>query len=407
MFEPVLHRLDPFAREFTRHGKQIHLVGGAVRNLLLGRPAQDFDFTTDAEPAEVMGYFRKVLPTGLQHGTVTVLFQGEAYEVTTFRVDGGYSDGRRPDAVTFTPSLEEDLRRRDFTINALALNLADGTLADFHGGRQDLEARVLRAIGDPGTRFDEDALRLLRLFRFSSQLGFDLDPATLAAVAPRRGRLAAVSRERIREELAKALAGAEPARAWGLLADLGFLTDLFAPLEPAPLGPGALDRLGRLAPDLRWSFWLTLACGGQRAAWEKVLKGLTFSNHDVAAALGPTLALGWLGAEGASVARAKAIVEAWGSRDRSAPGLEYLAALEAEGFWVDEAGLQAEIRRVVEAREPIFVGELALSGTDLIRAGVPAGPQVGAALKALQRQVWVDPGLNEPEALRARIPGLR
>jgi tRNA nucleotidyltransferase (CCA-adding enzyme) len=399
MFEPVLQKLEPFAREFVRHGKQVYLVGGAVRNLLLGRPVNDFDFTTDALPSEVQTFFRKVLPTGLQHGTVTVLFQGDSYEVTTFRVDGDYTDGRRPDGVTFTPSLEEDLRRRDFTINALALNLADGTLADFHGGHADLQAGVLRAIGDPGQRFDEDALRLLRLFRFSAQLRFAIEAHTLAAVGPRRPQLAKVSRERIREELAKAMAGVQPSLAWGPLGQLGFLNDLFAPLAPAVLPSRGLATLDGLPADLRWSYWLTAAGGGDRSQWESVLKGLTFSNADVAAALGPCKALDWITPSHPLGTRAKAVIEAWGSRQRVEPGLEYLRALEADGLWSDDAGLQAEILRATTATEPVFVGELAVSGKDLILAGIKAGPGLGETLRALQQAVWANPELNEPGAL--------
>jgi hypothetical protein len=407
MFETVLRDLAPFAREFGRHGKQIYLVGGAVRNLLLGRPVQDFDFTTDALPTEVMGFFRKVLPTGLQHGTVTVLYSGASYEVTTFRIDGAYTDGRRPDGVTFTPSLEEDLKRRDFTINALALNLADGSLADFHGGREDLERRVLRAIGDPGHRFDEDALRVLRLFRFASQLGFSVDPPTGEAVAPRRPKLAAVSKERIREELNKALLGAHPHLAWGPLDRLGILGDLFPLLSPAPLGPGVLEGLSRVSPDLRWSYWLTAACGPARPQWEKALRSLTFSNADLAAALGPPRALEVLGGSDPVGVQAKAIVEAWGDRNRIGPGLEYLRALEVLGLWVDGNGLGRELERVRQTDEPVFLGDLAVGGKELMNAGVAPGPEVGRTLRALQRAVWADPGLNVSPRLLALLPDLR
>ncbi len=396
MFESVISRLEPFAREFLSRGKQIHLVGGAVRNLLLGRPAQDLDFTTDALPEEVTGYFRKVLPTGLKHGTVTVLFQGQPFEVTTFRVDGGYTDGRRPDAVAFTPSLEEDLKRRDFTINAMALSLADGSLTDPHDGRGDLERGILRTVGDPGTRFDEDALRLLRLFRFASQLGFTIDETTRNQVPPRRARLSMVSRERIREELAKAMAGQRPDLAWGPLAELGFLSDLFAPLEPRVLSEKSLNRLKKLKPDLRWPWWLTVACGAP-SRWEPVLKTLTFSNADVAAFMGPVKAVEFL-EEGS----AKAVIAAWGSRDRVELGVEYLGALEAEGLWSD-GGLLAEIKRAAASGEPIFLNELAVDGKDLMRQGVPPGPKVGELLKWLQREVWSDPAVNEPEQLLKRL----
>ena len=407
MFDAVLHRLEPFTREFTRHGKRVYLVGGAVRNLLLGRPAKDFDFTTDALPTEVQSYFRKVLPTGIRHGTVTVLFMGESYEVTTFRVDGEYTDARRPDSVAFTPSLEEDLKRRDFTINAMALNLSDGALVDPHEGRADLKRRVLRAIGNPGDRFDEDALRLLRLFRFASQLGFSIDPPTSAAAAGRRTKLGAVSRERIREELVKAMAGQHPELAWPPLQEIGVLGDLFPLLSRAPVPTADWEILKELPDHLRWSVWLTLACGADSGAWDRSLKALTFSNADREAFLGPARALPFLASGEALSLAVKAMIEAWGSRDRIVPGLLYLQALETLGYWNDERGWKRELERVAGSGEPIFLEDLAVSGKELLARGVSAGPAVGQTLRSLQRLVWADPGLNSDRALLQRLGPVR
>jgi tRNA nucleotidyltransferase/poly(A) polymerase len=404
MFDSLVSRLHPFSHEFTSRGKQIHLVGGAVRNLLLGRPAKDFDFTTDALPEEVMTYFTKVLPTGLKHGTVTVLFHGEPYEVTTFRVDGGYTDGRRPDSVAFTPSLEEDLKRRDFTINAIALNLADGTLTDPHDGQGDLQRRVLRTVGTPGERFDEDALRLLRLFRFAAQLDFFIDEATLSAVPSRRPRLMTVSRERIREELTKAMNGPSPDLAWGPLAELGFLSDVFAPLNPISLSSSSLARLRSLSRDLRWPWWLSVACGPPQK-WEDVLRKLTFSNADISLFTEPARALEWLDKETVPIA-AKAIITAWGSRERTPLGVDYLTAIETEHLWNDQRGLKAEIVRAANSGEPLFLNELAVGGQQLIEAGAPRGPRIGELLKILQREVWASPKLNDPERLLERTKSL-
>jgi len=406
MFEPVLERLAPFSREFLRRGKLIYLVGGAVRNLLLGKPAQDFDFATDALPSEVQGFFRKVLPTGLQHGTVTVLFQGAAYEVTTFRIDGTYADGRRPDGITFTSNLEEDLKRRDFTINAIALDLQDGSLVDPHDGQGDIRRRLLRAIGNPGQRFDEDALRLLRLFRFASQLGFSIDPPTMASVAPRRSKLVAVSRERVREELTKAMAGDRPDLAWKPLQDLGFLQDLFPLLPVQPLETPSMNWV-RLPPLLRWSVWLTLACGSDQDAWDRSLKALTFSNADREAILGPPKALAYLTRSDTVSSSAKALVNAWGSRDRIPLGVSYLQTLEEAGFWEDDRGWKRELLRVGESKEPVFLKDLAVGGADLMAAGIASGPEVGKALRDLQKLVWSEPSLNSCEGLLEKARSLR
>ncbi len=179
-------RVPPVVREFARvfrsAGFQCHLVGGAVRDILLGRPHTDFDVATDAVPAQVIPLFRRVIPTGIRHGTVTVLFKGTTFEVTTFRTEADYSDGRRPDSVTFGPSITEDLARRDFTINAIAYDLHADRVEDPHSGRADLRRRIIRAIGDPGERFREDGLRPLRACRFAAQLGFTVDEPTLRAI---------------------------------------------------------------------------------------------------------------------------------------------------------------------------------------------------------------------------------
>jgi len=178
MFEGVLKRLNGFSQVFHLQGYVVYLVGGAVRNLLLGLPANDFDFATDATPEEVSKLFRRVVPTGIKHGTVTVLFEQESYEVTTFRIDGAYKDHRHPGEVIYTRDLAADLGRRDFTINGMALDLSSGVVVDLYGGKKDLKAGLIRAIGDPFQRFSEDALRILRLFRFAAQYGFLVEEKT-------------------------------------------------------------------------------------------------------------------------------------------------------------------------------------------------------------------------------------
>ena len=189
-------------------GFAAYLVGGCVRDSLLGRSPGDWDITTAALPEQVEAVFagERIIETGLKHGTVTVLLAGLPLEITTFRTESGYSDHRHPDAVAFTPSLEEDLARRDFTVNAMAQS-RDGGLFDPFGGRGDLEQRIIRCVGEPELRFREDALRILRALRFAAQLDFSIDPATAAAAHALRDTLALVSRERIAAELTKLLCG--------------------------------------------------------------------------------------------------------------------------------------------------------------------------------------------------------
>ena len=205
-------------------GHEAYVVGGCVRDMLNGDTPHDFDITTSAEPETVMSLFEKTVPTGIKHGTVTVIINGVPNEVTTYRTDGEYRDHRRPDSVIFVKSLREDLARRDFTVNAMAYNQKDG-LKDFFGGREDIENRILRAVGEPGRRFYEDALRIMRLFRFSSVLGFDIEENTLKAALEYAPTLKSVSAERIYSELLKTLCGKNPAALKPLtdIGGLGFL----------------------------------------------------------------------------------------------------------------------------------------------------------------------------------------
>ena len=192
-------------------GHAAYAVGGCVRDSLLGLDPHDWDLCTSARPEQVMALFgeEKCIPTGLQHGTVTVKQGGRLYETTTFRTEGTYSDGRHPDAVCFVPDVREDLARRDFTINAMAYSAEEGLIDPF-GGRDDLAAHLVRAVGEPERRFEEDALRILRLYRFAARFGFAIDPATGAAARALGPHLDCVSAERIQEELLKLLAAPRP-----------------------------------------------------------------------------------------------------------------------------------------------------------------------------------------------------
>ncbi len=200
--EIILHTLE-------EAGYEAYVVGGCVRDSILGRFPDDWDITTSAKPEEVKALFRRTVDTGLIHGTVTVMLDKEGFEVTTYRVDGEYEDGRHPKEVSFTASLEEDLKRRDFTINAMAYNPKRG-LVDLFGGVQDMENRIIRCVGNPLERFTEDALRILRAVRFSAQLGFSIEGETLKAISVLAPNLKYVSAERIQVELLKLLVSPHP-----------------------------------------------------------------------------------------------------------------------------------------------------------------------------------------------------
>ena len=281
-----------------RAGHAAYPVGGCVRDLLLGRAPGDYDLCTAARPEQVLALFDRALPTGLRHGTVTVLTEDGPVEVTTFRREGGYADGRHPDGVAFDVGLTEDLARRDFTVNAMALG-PDGAVIDPFGGQADLTAGVIRCVGDPDRRFGEDALRMLRAVRFAAQLGFAIHPDTEAAIRRCAPRAALVSGERIRAEVEKTLLSPRPERAadllrWGLLAHLWPVTDC-----------PALDRLAALPPEPipRWrgfcqSSGFPIQClPVERALRRAVLHPEAEVLHSLALSGGELAALGLAGEE--------------------------------------------------------------------------------------------------------------
>lgn len=226
-------------RRLREYGKRGWIVGGCVRDLLRGQPAKDWDVATDARPDEVMRIFHKVIPTGLQHGTVTVVIRHEHYEVTTLRGEGAYSDGRRPDKVEFVEDIVADLARRDFTINAIALDPVDGHIIDPFGGRTDLAARLVRAVGDARERFFEDGLRILRGARFAATLECTIAPDTEHAMTEERSHqtFRRVSAERVRDEWMKSMKARRPSVAFHLMRRTGIL-DITCPEVAATIGFG-------------------------------------------------------------------------------------------------------------------------------------------------------------------------
>ena len=246
-------RPDAILQMLERAGFEARYVGGCVRDTLLGRPVHDWDIASQALPEDVLRLFPRCVPTGLQHGTVTVLLDGTSAEVTTYRLDGAYHDSRHPDGVRFVRSLADDLARRDFTINAMAMDLS-GTITDLFGGREDLACGIIRCVGDAETRFREDALRMLRARRFAAQLGFALEAGTEAAIGRCAGLCAALSRERVREEAEKTLLSDRPALFGRMLEE----ELLAACLAPQRADFSALAGLTR-TPEARWT-GAKLAC---------------------------------------------------------------------------------------------------------------------------------------------------
>ncbi|WP_242823676.1 CCA tRNA nucleotidyltransferase [Pseudoflavonifractor capillosus] len=365
-------------------GWEAYPVGGCVRDLLLGRTPGDWDVTTSAMPEEVIALFDRTVPTGIRHGTVTVLTEDGGVEVTTFRAESGYADGRHPDAVTFGGDLTGDLTRRDFTINAMALG-PDGAVIDPFGGQKDLQARLIRCVGEPGRRFREDALRMLRAVRFSAQLGFAVENATAEALRDNAELTACLSAERIRTELEKILLSQWPERGEGL-----FAWGLLAAFVGADAQPD-LTTLHRVParPLERWAALCALLLdeGSIRSA-EEFLKDLRLDGRTVrACAAGAELvktmprgAAGWrhaLAEHGADACTAAAAIGA------AMMGGEYLR----------------ELAETLAEGSCLTVRELALSGAELAAMGY-RGADIGAAQRRLLDHVLDHPEDNRPERLR-------
>ena len=416
-------------------GYAAYAVGGCVRDSLLGRIPQDWDLCTSARPEQVLALFGEgqCIPTGLQHGTVTIKYGGQLYETTTFRTEGTYTDGRHPDEVHFVPDVRQDLARRDFTINAMAYNDAEGLIDPF-GGQQDLQQGILRAVGDPATRFEEDALRILRLYRFAARFGFAIDPPTGQAARALCAHLDCVSVERIEEELSKLLAAPAPAAYLDEKILKVIIPELSAPALQA--AKPVVDACPAGTEDLpvRWAALLmSLGEDGTR----KALKRLRCSNACIeqtavlvretgggGGSFSEDRPLGWdpaaagsragdgmarfVSEEKASAAPGQDAAPDTAIRIRKLLGrydlhtVQRLAALGAamEPEQTADFAAQAELAAQLDADGVCCrVSQLAVNGRDLMAAGIPAGPGLRRTLEALLDAVIRGQLLNERQCL--------
>lgn len=445
--------IGALARRLRESGFQAHLVGGGVRDMLLERPPTDFDLATDARPEKVLEIFGRsfAIPTGLQHGTVTVLTGPDAatrrsVEVTTFRGEGAYLDGRRPSSVTYVSTLEEDLSRRDFTMNAIALEPLTGALTDPFGGQSDLERRTIRAVGDPVARFREDGLRPMRAVRLAAQLGFDIEAATFAAIESTLDVFRKVSAERVRDEMLKMLAAPRPSVGLELMRRAGLLAEVLPELMEGvgctqnrfhkhdvyghtlavvdATRADAIMRLGALLHDV----------GKPRARQprEGAPGEYSFFKHEyVGKDMADAICRRWK-LSTAERARVVAMVENhmffyspdWTDgtvrRFVRRVGNDTLDALFAlregdvvgRGFGEDPETELGELRRriadVAAADAALRVTDLAIDGQDVMRAlGVPPGREIGEILERLLELVLDDPSLNGRDQLLSLLPTVR
>lgn len=411
------------------HGFDAYAVGGCIRDAILARNPYDWDITTSALPYQVKALFARTVDTGILHGTVTVLLEREGFEVTTYRIDGEYLDGRHPKEVVFTPSLSEDLKRRDFTINAMAYSKQSG-LVDLFGGMEDLQKKRIRCVGEAKERFKEDALRILRAVRFAAQLNFEIEEGTKAAIRELAPNLSKISAERIRIELVKLLKSNHPQKIQSLY-ELGILKVILPSLNESMKKdmPGGEMSLGSYiracleksskAEEVRWAILLSFLsqvkeerlekdyesgredAGGSKLSRE-ILRGLRFDNY--------------------SVKRIASLV-LW--HDLALPSSEretrrYLSFMGEELFFLflelkrafllgkkqrKDVGEEGFLKVGLWAREIIdrnictSLKGLAVDGNLLIETGIESGKAVGEALALLLDMVLEDPDLNKREIL--------
>ena len=424
-------------------GFEAYVVGGCVRDSILGRPPEDWDITTSARPEQVKQLFRRTIDTGIQHGTVTVMLDKEGFEVTTYRVDGKYEDSRHPKEVTFTPNLEEDLKRRDFTINAMAYNETEG-LIDIFGGLKDIEAKMIRCVGNPEERFGEDALRIMRAIRFSAQLGYEIHEDTEAAIRKLAPTLQKISAERIQVELTKLLVSPHPdtlREAYDMGVTKVILPEFDAMMETPQkhkhhkynVGEHTLHALMEIGPDKNMRYAMLLHDIGKPATLTVDEAGIThFYGHP---AVGEEMArkiLRRLRFDNDTVAVVTRLVRYHEYGNDVIPDLRIVRrAVNKIGedifpllFPVKRADILAQsdylrteklenlelwkklYQEMLEKKQCVSLKTLAVTGRDLIDTGMKPGRELGEMLQQLLELVLEHPEQNTREQLLEKVKEL-
>lgn len=370
------------------NGYAAYAVGGSVRDFLLGKTPKDYDVATDARPDEVLKLFGafSVIPTGIKHGTVTVLINQSPVEITTFRTDGVYLDNRRPSSVTFSKNIGDDLKRRDFTVNAIAYSPADGYVDRF-GGMEDLKNRLIRCVGDADERFGEDALRILRAFRLAAELEFAIEEETARSIHRNRALLRNISAERINAEFTRLLLSQKAAET---LLSYRDVIDIFLPgikedpclEEKAKILSSADDLCSRLAVLLD-------GLAGWRQA-EDVLRNLKYDNQTIRETAG------LMRYKNLKVRTGRQHIRLW---LKTAGESGFIRLLALKGLTEDMDAQKRTVREILDQKECYSLKNLAVSGEDLLRGGMREGAEIGKVLNRLLMEVILERLPNEKTAL--------
>lgn len=422
-------------------GFEAYAVGGCVRDSILGREANDWDITTSARPEQVKEIFKRTIDTGIEHGTVTVRMRGKSFEVTTYRIDGKYSDSRHPESVEYTANLKEDLLRRDFTVNAMAYNPTTG-IVDEYGGMEDIRDGIIRCVGEATQRFSEDALRMLRAIRFSAQLGFEIEADTYSAIEQLHQNIADISAERIRVELEKTLCSDHPE----MLRDIYItgLSSVFMPEWDACFATeqntkhhcyNVAEHTIKVMQELPCDKVLRLAGLlhdiGKPVTKKTDAKGVDhFVGHPLVGADMTKAILRRLKYDNDTTDRVTRLVRYHDERPAatmrnarrlaSRLGRDYMEELfelkradiagQSEYMREDKyrqlSDLEECYAKVCEADSALSVAELAINGKDVIDCGISRGPDIGRILKELLAEVVDDPAKNNREYLLSRVKTL-
>lgn len=429
----IPHKVEYIINELQKKGFEAYAVGGCIRDSILGRNPNDWDITTNALPEVIVSTFKHTIPTGIKHGTITVMLEGEPFEVTTYRIDGEYTDNRHPDGVIFTSRLEEDLSRRDFTINAMAYNYINGLADPFHG-MEDLENNVIKTVGNAHERFNEDALRMIRAIRFSCQLGFHINPETFEAIKLNCELIKNVSLERIRDEFTKILLSKKPSQGIENLR-LGGLLQYFLPEVLTMFGldqrnphhdkdvyyhtlmvvdntePRLALRLSALLHDIAKPLTFSIDEKGIGHFYDHNTKGVELSEY----------ILRRLRFDNDTIKKVSGLVYDHMSRYDNLKNSTIKKVITRVGesnledlFNLQESDVKASappfdfsgidyMRRktaqIIEQKQPLSVKDLSLNGSDLIKLGVQPGKLIGEVLQHLLEKVLETPELNNKELL--------
>lgn len=443
--------LKKFGKVFEEKGFQAYLVGGAVRDLILKKPCSDWDVATNATPEQVMSMFKFVVPTGIAHGTVTVHFHKTEIEVTTFRIESEYSDGRHPDKIAYASTIEEDLSRRDFTMNAIAVNLRNGKICDPFGGRKDIRKKVIRTVGIPNERFMEDGLRPIRALRFASQLNFSIEKDTFSEIFKPdvQKKITSISIERFRDEFLKMLKSEKPSVGLKLMEETGILK-LFIP--EFEICRGCIQGDGWGFHDFDVMDHLIYACDGApknnykvrlaalfhdigKPSCKRVIENekdgqlFTFYNHDNEGAKITEKILRRLKFSNEEIADVSHLVKnhmfhyesSWSDaavrRFIVRVGLQYMDDLfdlrvaDVFGMHNNQVNLRnsttsenilelkERIEKITEKQNALSLKDLCVNGKDLMDIGIPSGKKIGVVLNELFEAVLEDPEMNNREKL--------